>query len=140
MAVPLVAFACNRLSGHVGCRPSDVFHPRTSSRAPSSADSITSIARGLPEIDCRTTSVGSTWHAIRVSAQMLRAFALQILAHFSPKVALPCPPRDQSWLPFPEHSVVDRHYRGGRAAGDSRGASAKQALARVQDKRRMGQA
>ena len=71
---------------------------------------------------------------------MLHAFAHEIPAHFRPKVALPSPPRDLSWLPFPEHSVVDWHYRGGHAAGDSRGASAKQALARVQDKRRMGQA
>jgi hypothetical protein len=49
-----------------------------------------------------------------VSAQMLRAFAHQIPAQFSPKVALPCPPRDQSCQPFPVRSVVDRHYCGGQ--------------------------
>jgi len=53
---------------------------------------------------------------IRLSAQMLRAFAHQIPAQFGPKVALPCPPRGQSWLPFPEHSVVDRHCCGEQAA------------------------
>jgi hypothetical protein len=47
---------------------------------------------------------------------MLRAFAYQIPARFSPKVALPCPPRDQSWLPFPDPSVVDRHFCGRQPA------------------------
>jgi hypothetical protein len=27
---------------------------------------------------------------------------------------LPCPPRDQSWPPLPNHSVVDQHYCGGQ--------------------------
>jgi len=57
----------------------------------------------------------SSWkarHAIRVSGQMLRAFAHQIPAQFSPKVALPCSHPRPPWLPFPEHLVVDWHYCG----------------------------
>jgi hypothetical protein len=43
---------------------------------------------------------------------MLRAFAHQIPAQFSPKVALPCSHPRPPWLPFPEHLVVDWHYCG----------------------------
>jgi len=47
-----------------------------------------------------------------MSASCSRVFARQIPAHFGPRAALPSPRRDQSWLPFPEHSVVGRHYCG----------------------------
>jgi hypothetical protein len=111
------------------------FRPRRSSRDLSSAGSITSIARGSPETDRRSTARG------RRGTRFLCPHPAPAYSHARSRrnsaQERRCPPlpATKSWLPFPEHSVVDRHYCGGPphellgVPGDADAATVKRAFA-----------
>src|ERR1019366_1282921 len=116
MADPIAVFACSHQSARVGWPPCDVFHPRTLFLDPSSVGSITSTPLGSPETDRRSSARGRRDTRFVCARRCSARSHTRSLRNSAPKVMLPCPPRDQSWLPFPEHTVVDRHYCGGQAA------------------------